>query len=91
VFRFAEQPSPAEFRPVVSEEGPGKPAPPPSGPHLVGLVIRAGHLAAALAADGDVVLASAGETAAGVTVLAVGEEGVRIRRPDGREEFLPLP
>jgi hypothetical protein len=57
----------------------------------VGLVRRAGHLAVALAAEGEVVLASPGERAAGVTVLAVSEEGVRIRRADGREELLLLP
>jgi hypothetical protein len=94
VFRFAGEPAPAEpheFRPVASGMGASGPSPPPSGPRLVGLVSRGGHLAAALATEGDVVLAAAGESAAGVTVLAVGEEGVRIRHRDGREEFLPLP
>jgi hypothetical protein len=57
----------------------------------VGLVSRAGRLAAALAADGEVVLALPGEQAAGVTVLSVGDEGVLVRHPDGREELLPLP
>jgi hypothetical protein len=65
------------------------PAPPP-GPRLVGLVSRAGRVLAALSADGEVALAGPGETAAGVTVLAVDDEGVRIRRPDGSEETLPL-
>jgi hypothetical protein len=46
---------------------------------------------AALAADGDVVLAGPGETAAGVTVLAVDDAGVRIRHADGSEETLALP
>jgi hypothetical protein len=46
---------------------------------------------AALAADGEVVLAGPGEAAAGVTVLAVDDAGVRIRRPDGSEETLALP
>jgi hypothetical protein len=66
-------------------------APSPSGPRLVGLVSRAGRLVAALAADGEVVLAGPGETAAGVTVLAVDGDGVRIRRADGSEETLVLP
>jgi hypothetical protein len=63
----------------------------PEGPRLVGLVTRAGRLTAALAVDGEVVLAGPGETAAGVTVVAVNEEGVRIRRADGTEETLALP
>jgi hypothetical protein len=68
------------------------PAPtPPPGPRLVGLVSRGGRMVAALAADGEVVLAGPGETAAGVTVVAVDGDGVRIRRPDGTEEVLALP
>jgi hypothetical protein len=46
---------------------------------------------AALAADGEVELAGPGDRAAGVTVLAVSEDGVRIRRPDGSEVTLLLP
>jgi hypothetical protein len=92
LFHFADAPP----RP---EEAPGRPttatrdvaAAPPSGPRLVGLVSRGGRLVAALATEGDVVLAGPGETAAGVTVLSLDEEGVRIRRPDGTEETLVLP
>ncbi len=93
VFRFAEGPlttapgAPAHAREEAQEAAP----PAPEGPRLVGLVSRAGRLVAALAADGEVVLAGPGETAAGITVLAVGEEGVRIRRADGKEETLVLP
>ena len=93
LFRFADAP-----RPAAQEEpsgagviGAGVATPAPSGPRLVGLVSRAGRLVAALAADGEVVLAGPGETAAGVTVLAVDDEGVRIRRADGTEEVLVLP
>jgi len=93
VFRFAEDPAPADpLEPgppgaeTMRESPPG-----PVGPRLVGLVRRAGRLAAALAADGEVVLALPGENAAGVTVLTVGEEGVLVRHPDGREELLSLP
>jgi hypothetical protein len=57
----------------------------------VGLVRRQGRLLAAFAVDGDVVLAGPGETAGGLTVLGVGEDGVRIRRRDGSEERLALP
>ena len=52
---------------------------------------RAGRVVAALAADGEVFLAGPGETAAGVTVLSVGDESVRVRRADGTEETLALP
>ncbi len=96
LFRFADSSA-------SSPEGAGRgrgharatltPAPastPPPGPRLVGLVSRGGRMVAALAADGEVLLAGPGETVAGVTVLAVDDEGVRIRRPDGTEELLPL-
>jgi hypothetical protein len=63
----------------------------PPGPRLVGLVSRGGRTLAALSADGEVLLAGPGETAAGVTVLAVDEDGVRVRRADGAEETLVLP
>jgi hypothetical protein len=40
---------------------------------------------AALAVDGEVVLVAPGETAGGITVLSVDEEGVVFRRADGSE------
>jgi hypothetical protein len=46
---------------------------------------------AALDVDGEVVLAGPGEAVAGVTVLSIGEEGIRVRHADGREETLLLP
>jgi hypothetical protein len=93
VFRFAEGPlTTASGAPAHAREGAQEAAPSaPERPHLVGLVSRAGRLVAALAADGEVVLAGPGETAAGITVLEVSEEGVRIRRADGSEETLVLP
>jgi hypothetical protein len=92
VFRFADEPprgtpSPAGSAAAAPE---GLPTPAPEGPRLVGLVRRSGRLVAALAEGGDVVLAGPGEAAAGVTVLSVDDEGVRIRRADGREERLVL-
>ena len=93
LFRFADAALPevhgGPARPREQEAGVATPT--PSGPRLVGLVSRAGRLVAALAADGEVVLAGPGETAAGVTVLAVDGESVRIRRADGSEETLVLP
>jgi hypothetical protein len=93
VFHFAEARVPpargASAHARAKREDAAPPA--PAGPRLVGLVKRAGRLVAALAADGEVVLAGPGETAAGVTVLTVADEGVRVRRADGSEETLVLP
>jgi hypothetical protein len=94
VFRFADEPLPAAHPgPVASARADGEraPAPAPGGPRLVGLVRRAGRLMAALSVDGEVELAGPGDSAAGVTVLSVGEEGVRVRCADGSEQTLALP
>jgi hypothetical protein len=61
------------------------------GPRLVGLIRRGGRLVAAFAIDGEVVLGAAGEAVAGVTVVSVEAEAVRVRRSDGTEETLTLP
>jgi len=93
VFRFADERLPvAQPEPVAARaDGERAAAPAPAGPRLVGLVRRAGRLMAALSVDGEVELAGPGDSAAGVTVLSVGEEGVRVRRADGSEETLALP
>ncbi len=92
VFRFAPRPlaqaQPLERRPVPPL---ASPAPTPDPVRLVGLVRRQGQLLAAFAVDGDVVLAGAGAAVGGLTVLEVGEDGVRVRRRDGSEERLALP
>lgn len=96
VFRFADErdaaPPPFDEALRAAPEGAG-PAPPPSpaGPRLVGLVRRESGLLAALSFGGEVELAGEGETAAGVLVLAVGEDFVRIRGKDGSEVTLRLP
>ena len=94
VFRFADEPrqvaGPARRPSATSGEEPLASSS-TTGLRLVGLVRRAGRLVAALAADGEVEIAGPGETAAGVTVLSVGEDRVRVRRADGREETLVLP
>jgi hypothetical protein len=92
IFRYAADPQAPDRRSPeeLPASAPGEPATPP-GPRLVGLVRRAGGLVAALAADGDVVLAGPGETVAGVTVVAVDEDGVLIRRADGSVATLVLP
>lgn len=64
---------------------------PPPRARLVGLVRRGSRLVAALAIDGEVMLLGPGESAGGYTILAVGDEDIRLRGPDGREETLALP
>lgn len=92
VFRFVERPS------VAAPLGERTPAPQVTGAaaspepfRLVGLVRRQGRLLAAFAIDGDVVLLGPGDTTGDVTVLEVGEEGVRIRRRNAAEERIALP
>ncbi|HSD27741.1 MAG TPA: hypothetical protein VLL75_10595 [Vicinamibacteria bacterium] len=92
LFHFEEEYLPQEETPApAGTQARDVPPEPPPGPRLVGLVSRGGRRLAALAAEGEVVLAGPGDTAAGVTVLAVDDEGVRIRRADGGEETLVLP
>ena len=57
----------------------------------MGVVRRDGRLRAALSIGGEIVLLAPGEAAGGVTVLAVLEDGVRLRGPDGREEVIAQP
>lgn len=92
IFRFAPRPSAAPARPGA-EAAPVfvSPSPVPDLPRLVGLVRRQGRLLAAFAVGGDVVLAGPGDQVAGVTVLEVSDEAVRVRRRDGAEERLALP
>jgi len=90
VFRFVERPSAAAV-PVEGAAAPAVAAEAPDPFRLVGLVRRQGRLLAAFAVDGDVVLAGPGDRAGALTVLEVGEEGVRFRRPDGSEGRIALP
>lgn len=94
VFRYADEPAREPARDGEAAAAPprrAEPVPtPPPGPRLVGLVRRGGRLVAALALAGEVELAGPGESAAGVTVLGVDEDGARVRRPDGSETTLHL-
>jgi hypothetical protein len=96
IFRFADEERALETasraaEPPVDIVSEPNPTPEP-GPRLVGLVRRGDRLVAALAAAaGDVELAGPGETAAGVVVVAIGDDSVRVRRPDGTEATLWLP
>ncbi len=93
VFQFADGREPRgepAVRPLQLARAPSPPPEPP-GPRLVGLVRRSGRLVAALTLGGEVELAGPGESAAGVTVIAVSEDSVRIRSADGTESTLTLP
>lgn len=92
LFRFAQHAAARPERPALPAAAAAAAATPaPDSPRLVGLVRRQGRLLAAFAIGGDVVLAGPGDTAGELTVLAVSEDGVRIRRRDGGEEQLALP
>jgi hypothetical protein len=92
IFRFADdREAPSRAAPALVEDEAAPLAPAPPGPRLVGLIRRSGRLVAALALDGEVVLAGPGDSAAGVTVVSVGDDSVRIRRADGGESTLVLP
>jgi sRNA-binding protein len=91
VFRFASEPPAARAAVETPLPTPLAAPTPPTGPRLVGLVRRHGALLAAFAVGEDVVLAGAGQQAGGLTVLEVGEDGVRVRLADGREQHLSLP
>lgn len=92
LFRFASRPTASrEPLPAHAARQAKAASPGPDLPRLVGLVRRQGRLLAAFAAGGDVVLAGPGDAVFGLTVLEVGEEAVRVRRPDGAEERLALP
>jgi hypothetical protein len=91
VFRFAERPLPAPLRSELRPSATPLPSPSPDLPKLVGLVRRQGRLLAAFSQGGEVLLAGPGDTAAGVTVVEVSEDGVRVRLKDGSEELLRVP
>jgi hypothetical protein len=86
VFEFVDPPPPPPPAPTLAPAPPEVAEPSPSPEprvRLVGLVRRGGALRAALAVDGETVVVGAGEAAGGYRVIAVDEEGVRVRAPDG--------
>jgi Tfp pilus assembly protein PilP len=56
---------------------------------LVGLVRRAGVIKAALQVHGETIVVGAGEAAGSYRVLAIDEDGVRLRAADGTTLTLP--
>lgn len=97
IFRFADEAS-GSARAAVGDPGraiertaPPEAAPsPPPGPRVVGLIRGAAGLRVALAAEGEVVVLGPGDSALGLTLLDVDEEGALVRGPDGVERRLPL-
>lgn len=93
-FRFpGSEPRAEEPRQAVAAPADRATPPPPAHPvRLFGLVRRPSGLKAALAMDGEVVLAAVGDNIGGFLVLSIDEEGfVRLRDRDGLEVTLNLP
>jgi len=76
--------APVESRPPIVD-------PPVAAPavRLVGLVRRAGALKAALQVHGETIVVGAGEAAGDYRVVAIDEDGVRLRAADGTMITLP--
>jgi hypothetical protein len=93
-FRFADdEPAPHTGRTAPrAVVAPPSPDPAPGRVRLVGLVRRGGVLRAALSVEGEIVLASPGDSVGGLVVLSLDDEaGVRVRDPEGLEMTLSLP
>ena len=94
VFEYGPRP-PAEpaARPAapVTLALPPAAAPPVAPPavRLVGLVRRAGVIKAALQVHGETMVVGAGEAAGDYRVVAIDEDGVRLRAADGTMITLP--
>ena len=93
-FHYPDEPAPrAEPRggPLPPTRTPSATASPERAVRLVGLVRRPGGLRAAVAIAGEVVVLRPGESAGGWTLVALDEDGARLRGPDGAEEALSFP
>ncbi len=91
-FRFADEGAVAPTPTALATPRPFEEPAAPARVRLVGLVRRAGMLRAALVVDGEVVLASVGDTVSGFRVLSLDEDaGIRVRDPQGLESTFTLP
>jgi hypothetical protein len=91
LFRYADEPSAEPVSPRARVVTPPTAAPTPVAEapvRLVGLVRQSGGLRAAVAIRGEVVLLKPGESADGWTLVALDEDAVRLRGPDGHETVL---
>ena len=87
VFEFesaspAPRPAPVFVAPTLAPPEAPAPSPEPTV-RLVGLVRRGGALRAALAIAGETLVVGTGERAGDYIVIAVDEDGVRLRAADG--------
>jgi len=88
-FEDAAPPSPP---PSLAEAAPSTAPAPDQGPRLVGILRQGGVLKAAVAIGGEVVIARAGETVDGYSVVSIDEEdGVVLRDASGTPVTLSAP
>jgi hypothetical protein len=90
-FRYAERPAPPVAPPprVARVVEAPRPTPEPISPvRLVGFVRRGDNLRAVLSVRGATTVVGAGDDAEGYRVMAVDEDGVRLRTPTGDELVL---
>jgi hypothetical protein len=94
VFEYGPRPTPeptsrpAAMAPSLPPVGGGQPVAAPAV-RLVGLVRRAGVIKAALQVHGETMVVGAGEAAGDYRVVAIDEDGVRLRAADGTLITLP--
>ena len=94
VFEYATRPTP---EPTSRPAAPMAPSPPPDvaqpeaapAVRLVGLVRHAGVMKAALFVHGETMVVGMGEAAGDYRVVAIDEDGVRLRAADGTMITLP--
>ena len=94
VFEYGPRPTPEPTSRPAAPAAPSLPpvvAPPVAAPavRLVGLVQRAGAIKAALQVHGETVVVGTGEAAGDYRVVAIDEDGVRLRAADGTTITLP--
>ena len=88
--RAAPEPMPAPAAPVAPSLPPAADQPVAApAVRLVGLVRRAGVIKAALQVHGETMVVGAGEAAGDYRVVAIDEDGVRLRAADGTMITLP--
>jgi hypothetical protein len=94
VFEYGPRPTPAPASRPPAPAAPSLPPvvePPVAAPavRLVGLVRRGGAIKAALQVHGETIVVGAGEAAGDYRVVAIDEDGVRLRAADGTTITLP--
>ena len=100
VFEYGETPArplaplavaSARPRAIVPVETPSATPAPPEPVRLIGLVNRSGRVRAVLSVLGEVAVVGPGDEVQGYRVIAIEEDRVRLRAPDGTERALARP